>query len=140
MNIFVAKLSAGVTSDDLKELFEEYGEVVSANVIKDKFTGESKRFGFVEMGNEEEAQKAISELDGCEYDKSVIVVKKAEPREDRPRTGGGGFNRGGGGGNRGGFGGGNNRSGGGGYRGGDNRGGGDRGGFGGNKFGGNKNY
>jgi RNA recognition motif-containing protein len=133
MNIFVAKLSAGVSSDDLKELFEEYGEVVSANVIKDKFTGESKRFGFVEMGNEEEAQKAISELDGCEYDKSVIVVKKAEPREDRPRTGGGGFNRGGGGGgNRGGFGGGNNRTGGGGYRGGDNRGG-DRGGFGGNK-------
>ncbi len=131
MNIFVAKLSAGVSSDDLRELFEEYGEVVSANVIKDKFTGESKRFGFVEMANEEEAQKAITELDGCEYDKSVIVVKKAEPREDRPRTGGGGFNRGGGGGSRGGFGGGNNRSGGGGgYRGGENRGGGDRGGSG----------
>jgi RNA recognition motif-containing protein len=133
MNIFVAKLSAGVSSDDLKELFEEYGEVVSANVIKDKFTGESKRFGFVEMSNEEEAQKAITELDGCEYDKSVIVVKKAEPREDRPRTGG--FNRGGGGGgNRGGFGGGNNRTGGGGYRGGENRGGGDRGGFGGRSY------
>lgn len=130
MNIFVAKLSAGVSSDDLKELFEEYGEVVSANVIKDKFTGESKRFGFVEMGNDEEAQKAITELDGCEYDKSVIVVKKAEPREDRPRTGGG-FNRGGGGGSRGGFGGGNSRpGGGGGYRGGENRGGGDRGGSG----------
>ena len=98
MNIFVAKLSSGVSGDDLKELFEEYGEVVSANVIKDKFTGESKRFGFVEMSNDEEAQKAIEGLDGCEYDKSVIVVKKAEPREDRPR--GGGFNSGG---NRGGF-------------------------------------
>jgi RNA recognition motif-containing protein len=98
MNIFVAKLSSGVTGDDLKELFEEYGEVVSSNVIKDKFTGESKRFGFVEMSNEEEALKAIEALDGCEYDRSVIVVKKAEPREDRPR-GGGGF----GGGSRGGF-------------------------------------
>lgn len=97
MNIFVAKLSSGVTGDDLRELFEEYGEVVSSNVIKDKFTGESKRFGFVEMTNEEDALKAIEALDGCEYDRSVIVVKKAEPREDRPR--GGGF----GGGNRGGF-------------------------------------
>lgn len=121
MNIFVAKLSTGITSDDLKELFEEYGEVASANVIKDKFTGESKRFGFVEMKNDEEAEKAIAELDGCEYDKSVIVVKKAEPREERPRSGG--FNRGGG--NRGGFGGGQNRGG----FGGGNRGGGDRGGY-----------
>jgi RNA recognition motif-containing protein len=112
MNIFVAKLSSGVSGDDLKELFEEYGEVVSANVIKDKFTGESKRFGFVEMSNDEEAQKAIDGLDGCEYDKSVIVVKKAEPREERPR--GGGFNSGG---NRGGF------------RRDDNRGGGDRGNY-----------
>ncbi len=118
MNIFVAKLSGGITSDDLRELFEEYGEVVSANVIKDKFTGESKRFGFVEMKSEEEGEKAIAELDGVEYDKSVIVVKKAEPREERPRSGG--FNRGGGGGSRGGFGGGQNRGGGygGGYNGG----------------------
>ena len=137
MNIFVAKLSGGVTSDDLKELFEEYGEVVSANVIKDKFTGESKRFGFVEMKNEEDGEKAIAELDGCEYDKSVIVVKKAEPREERPRTGGfnrGGGNRGGGGNNRGGFGGGQSRGGYGG--GGNNRG----GGYGGGRQGGSQKY
>lgn len=135
MNIFVAKLSGGVSSDDLRELFEEYGEVVSANVIKDKFTGESKRFGFVEMKSEEEGEKAIAELDGCEYDKSVIVVKKAEPREERPRSGGfnrggggGGFNRGGGGGfNRGGNGGGYNR-------------GGDRGGYSGGRQGGSQKY
>jgi RNA recognition motif-containing protein len=130
MNIFVAKLSGGITSDDLRELFEEYGEVVSANVIKDKFTGESKRFGFVEMKSEEEGEKAIAELDGVEYDKSVIVVKKAEPREERPRSGG--FNRGGGGGNRGGFGGGQNR--GGGY------GGGNRGGYSGGREGGSQKY
>lgn len=129
MNIFVAKLSAGVSSDDLKELFEEYGEVTSANVIKDKFTGESKRFGFVEMSNDEEAEKAIAELDGCEYDKSVIVVKKAEPREERPRSGG--FRSGGG--NRGGFGGGQNR--GGGYGGGQSR-----GGYSGGRQGGSQKY
>ena len=87
MNIFVAKLSAGITSDDLRELFEEFGEVDSAKVITDKFTGESKRFGFVEMKNDEEAEKAIAELDGVEYDNSVIVVKKAEPRENRPQKG-----------------------------------------------------
>lgn len=128
MNIFVAKLSSGVTSDDLRELFEEYGEVTSANVIKDKFTGESKRFGFVEMSNDEEAEKAIAELDGCEFDKSVIVVKKAEPREERPRSGG--FRSGGG--NRGGFGGGQNR---GGFGGGQSR-----GGYSGNRQGGSQKY
>jgi RNA recognition motif-containing protein len=98
-NIFVAKLSGGVTSDDLKELFEAYGEVKSANVIMDKYTGQSKRFGFVEMEDDEAAAKAIEELDGSEYDRSTIVVKVAEPRENRSR---GGFNRGGG--NRGGYG------------------------------------
>ena len=128
MFIFVAKLSSGVTSDDLRELFEEYGEVTSANVIKDKFTGESKRFGFVEMSNDEEAEKAIAELDGCEFDKSVIVVKKAEPREERPRSGG--FRSGGG--NRGGFGGGQNR---GGFGGGQSR-----GGYSGNRQGGSQKY
>jgi len=96
MNIFVAKLSSSTTSDDLRTLFEEYGEVVSANVIMDKVTGYSKKYGFVEMKNDNEAQKAISELNECEYDNSQIVVKKARPREagnDRPRGGGGGGNR-----------------------------------------------
>ena len=94
MNIFVAKLSGNTTSEDLKDLFEEYGEVSSAKVIFDRETGNSKRFGFVEMDNDEEASKAIEELDECEFDDSTIVVKKAKPREER---GGGGGNRRGGG-------------------------------------------
>ena len=68
MNIFVAKLSSSTTSEDLQELFTDYGTVTSAKVITDKFTGESKRFGFVEMDKKEDAIKAIDELDQCEYD------------------------------------------------------------------------
>jgi RNA recognition motif-containing protein len=82
MNIFVAKLSSSTSSDDLRTLFEEYGEVNSAAVITDKITGHSKRFGFVEMQNDHEAQAAINDLNECEYDHSVIVVKKARPREE----------------------------------------------------------
>lgn len=84
MNIFVAKLSSRTTSDDLKTLFEEYGEVTSANVITDRMTGYSKKFGFVEMKNDEEANKAIAELDNCDYDNSQIVVKQARPRSESP--------------------------------------------------------
>lgn len=82
MNIFVAKLSSNTTSDDLRTLFEEYGEVTSANVITDRMTGYSKKFGFVEMKNNDEANKAIKELDSCQYDNSEIVVKQARPREE----------------------------------------------------------
>jgi uncharacterized membrane protein YgcG len=115
MNIFAAKLSFDTQSDDLREAFEEFGEVSSANVIMDKFTGRSKGFGFVEMPNEDEARKAIAEMNDSELDGRTIVVKKAEPREDRGGGGGGGgYNRGGGGGggyNRGGGGGGGDRGG-----------------------------
>jgi RNA recognition motif-containing protein len=101
MNIFVAKLSSATTSEDLQELFEDYGEVVSAKVITDKFTGESKKFGFVEMRNKDEAFKAIDELNECEYDNSTIVVKKAKPKtEGGDRNGGGGGSSRFGGGNR----------------------------------------
>ena len=115
MNIFAAKLSFDTQSEDLREAFEEFGEVSSASVITDKFTGKSKGFGFVEMPNDEEASKAISELNDSTLDGRTIVVKKAEPRENRDSRGGGGggFNRGGGGG-----GGGYNRGGGGGNGGG----------------------
>ncbi len=82
MNIFVAKLSPATTGEDLKDLFEEYGEIVSAKVIIDKFTQESKRFGFVEMKNKEEAIKAIAELDQCEYDNSTIVVQESQPKSN----------------------------------------------------------
>ncbi len=122
MNIFAAKLSFDTQSDDLREAFEAYGEVSSANVITDKMTGRSKGFGFVEMPNDDEARKAIAELNDSELDGRTIVVKKAEPREDRDSRGGGY-----GGGNRGGYGGGGNRGGGyGGNRGGGGYGGGNR--------------
>lgn len=135
MNIYISNLSFDVNDSDLRELFEEYGAVSSAKVITDKFSGKSRGFGFVEMDNDEEGQKAIDELNQAEYDGKVINVSVAKPREERPDRkrsfgGGGGGSRGGfgggGGGNRGGFGGGGNRGGGfGGNRGG---GGGDRGG------------
>ncbi len=130
MNIYISNLSFDVNDNDLKELFEEYGEVSSAKVITDKFSGKSRGFGFVEMANDEEGRKAIEELNQAEYDGKTINVSVAKPREDRPeRKPFGGGNRGGGGfggGNRGG-GYGGNRGGGGGFGGG-NRGGGDRGG------------
>ncbi len=83
MNIFVAKLSWDTQSDDLRDAFEEFGEVSSANVIMDKFTGKSKGFGFVEMDNDTEASEAISQLNDTELDGRTIVVKKAEPRKER---------------------------------------------------------
>ena len=86
MNIFVAKLDYRVDSDDLRNLFEEYGEVVSAKVITDKFTGESKRFGFVEMKTKDEAHNAIRELNNADVQGRTIVVKEAEKREDRPKS------------------------------------------------------
>lgn len=83
MNIFVAKLSWDTQSDDLRDAFEEFGEVSSANVIMDKFTGKSKGFGFVEMDNDTEAAEAIHQLNDTELDGRTIVVKKAEPRKER---------------------------------------------------------
>lgn len=127
MNIFISNLSWGVNDNDLKELFVEYGEIASAKVITDKFTGRSRGFGFVEMPNEEEAKKAIEELNQAQFDGKVITVNEAKPREDRPAGGGsrGGFRGGNGGGSRGGFGGGDRGRGGynGGGSGGFNRGG-----------------
>lgn len=102
MNIFVAKLSFNVNDEDLNQLFAEYGEVSSARVVTDKFTGRSKGYGFVEMPDDEAANKAIKELHECEYDGRVIAVSEARPKEERPysqsRPGGGygGGNRGGG--------------------------------------------
>ncbi len=138
MNIFVAKLNFDTTEDTLRGAFEEFGEVSSCSIVMDKFTGRSKGFGFVEMPNDDEGQKAIDALNETDFDGRTIVAKVAEPRESRGAGGGGsrgGF--GGGGGNRGGGGGfGGNRGGGGGYGGGG--GGGCRGGFGGGGGGGSR--
>ena len=81
MNIFVARLDYGVTSEDLRAVFEDFGEVESANVIMDKMTGRSKGFGFVEMENEEDAQRSINDLNGTSLRGREIVVKVAESRE-----------------------------------------------------------
>ncbi|MDD3078016.1 MAG: RNA-binding protein [Paludibacter sp.] len=83
MNIFVAKLSFGTTDEDLKQLFGEYGEVSSAHVVTDKMTGRSKGYGFIEMPDDEAANKAIKELNECEYDGRVIAVSQARPREEK---------------------------------------------------------
>ena len=89
MNIFVAKLNFDTQEDDLRDAFEEFGVVDSVKIIMDKFTSRSKGFGFVEMPNDEEAQAAIADLDDQEFDGRTIVVKKAEPRENRGNGGGG---------------------------------------------------
>ena len=86
MNIFVAGLSYQITEADLKELFEEYGEVSSAKIIFDRETRRSKGYGFVEMLNDEEGQHAIDELNDAEYDGRTLSVSVARPRADRPRN------------------------------------------------------
>jgi RNA recognition motif-containing protein len=116
MNIFVGSLPYSLQEADLQELFEAYGEVTTVKIIIDRESGRSKGFGFVEMSDDEAAQKAISGLNGSEISGRSIAVSQAEDKKpgDRRSGGGGGF----GGGNRGGGGGGysrdNNRGGGGG--------------------------
>ena len=120
MNIFVGSLPFSIEEADLRESFEAYGAVDSVKIITDKFTGRSKGFGFVEMPNDEEALKAIEELNGATVDGRTIVVNKSEPKPEgerrsfnNNRSGVSGYN-----------GGGNSRG-----RGGENRGGGNRGGY-----------
>ncbi|NLY00499.1 MAG: RNA-binding protein [Rhodopirellula sp.] len=100
MKLYVGNLSFQTTDSTLRELFEEYGKVDSAQVIMDRDSGRSKGFGFVEMPDSQEAQAAISALNGKDHDGRPLTVNEARPREDR----GGG--RSGGGGGRGGYGGG----------------------------------
>ena len=111
--LFVGNLSFNTTEGDVLDLFKQAGNVSSCELIVDKFTSKSRGFAFVTMGSQEEATKAVSELNGKELDGRALTVNEARPREDRPR--GGGFGGGGGGG---GFGGG---GGGGGGRGGERR-------------------
>ena len=85
MNIYVGNLSYGVTEDELQQLFVEYGSVVSANLIMDRDTGNPKGFGFVEMENQADAEKAIKELDGSSIKGRNIKVNQARPRNDKSR-------------------------------------------------------
>lgn len=99
MNIYIGNLPFNLGEEDLREIFEEYGEVASAKIIMDKFTGRSKGFGFVEMEDDAEANKAIEELNNAEVAGRNIKVNESKPRENNNRGGGGGgYNRGGGGG------------------------------------------
>ncbi len=88
MNIFIGSLPFAIRDEELKQIFEEYGEVSSARVITDKFTQRSKGFGFVVIEDEAAAKKAVEELNGAELSGRTIVVNEAKPREERPRTGG----------------------------------------------------
>jgi len=110
--LYVGNLNFRVSNEDLDSLFASYGQVRSAQVITDRDTGRSKGFGFVEMASDQEAQAAISALNGSEFQGRPLTVNEARPREDR--GGGGGGYGGGGGGGRGGYGGGGGRPGGGG--------------------------
>jgi RNA recognition motif-containing protein len=117
MNIFIGNLSRQVSDADLREAFEAHGAVASANVIKDKFTGESRGFGFVEMADQAQANAAIAALNGKDLKGRALNVAEAKPRTEGGggggRSGGGGYG-GGGGRSSGGYGGGGNRAGGGG--------------------------
>ncbi|MCG8377427.1 MAG: RNA-binding protein [Chlorobiales bacterium] len=84
MNIYIGNLEYGVTEDQLRDAFAEFGEVSSSNIITDKFTGRSKGFGFVEMPNDEEANTAIDALNDTELSGRPIRVNQARPREERP--------------------------------------------------------
>lgn len=101
--LYVGGLPYSTTEQQLSELFAQQGSVTSAKVITDKFTGQSRGFGFVEMSTEEEAQKAITALNGTQLDGRTMTVNEAKPQEKRS-GGGGGYGGGGGGGDRGGAG------------------------------------
>ena len=114
MNIYVANLPYSSGDDELRSQFEAFGSVDSATVIKDRDTGRSRGFGFVEMPNKEEAEAAIEQLNGTEMGGRPLTVNEARPRGERSGGGGGGGGYRGGGGGGGGYGGGGNRGGGGG--------------------------
>ena len=112
--LYCGNLSYDVSSPDLEQLFSQFGSVESAEVITDRGSGRSKGFGFVEMGNDAEAQAAIEGLNEKDHEGRPLTVNEAKPRENRGGGGGGGGYGGGGGGGRGGGGGGRGGYGGGG--------------------------
>ncbi|MDH5696569.1 MAG: RNA-binding protein [Dehalococcoidia bacterium] len=98
MNIYVGNLSREVTEAELRQEFEAFGQVTSVNIIKDRYSGESRGFGFVEMATKSEAQAAINELNGKSLGERTLSVSEARPRTEggrRPYGGGGGFGGGG---------------------------------------------
>jgi len=98
MNIYAGNLAPETTDDDLRQAFEAFGQVSTATVVKDKFSGESRGFGFVEMPSKTEAQNAIEQMNDTDLKGRTIVVNEARPKADRGKGGGGGRERGGSGG------------------------------------------
>jgi RNA recognition motif-containing protein len=107
MNIYIGNLSRETTEDELRQAFEAFGQVTSVNIIKDRYSGESRGFGFVEMATKSEAQAAINGLNGTTLGERTLSVNEARPRSEGGGGGGGGGRRPYGGG--GGFGGGGRR-------------------------------
>ena len=85
MNIYVGNLDYKVNEDDLMEIFKEYGGVSSCRIITDKYNGRSKGFGFVEMEDQDQAKKAISELNGASYENRDMIVNEAKPKKTSER-------------------------------------------------------
>ena len=110
MNIYVGNLSYNTTDEDLRQAFSAHGEVTAVNIIKDRFSGESRGFGFVEMATNEEAQAAIANLNGTEMGGRTLNVNEARPRSEGGSGGGGGRGGDRGGERRGGGGGGGRRN------------------------------
>ena len=96
MNIYVGNLPKTVEEETVRKLFEEHGEVTEVKLIKDRFSGELRGFGFIEMPSKTDAQKAIQEVDGTELEGQTLIVNEARPRSDRSgsRQRGGGGSRG----------------------------------------------
>jgi len=90
MNIYVGNLNYDTTEDELKQAFEQYGQVESVKIITDKYSGRSKGFGFIEMPSDDEGRAAIEGLDGSDLGGRNLKVNEAKPREDRGNRGGGG--------------------------------------------------
>ena len=108
--LYVGNLSYNVTGSELQEIFSPHGAVQSAEIIADRETGQSKGFGFVQMGSDDEAKTAIGALNGKEVGGRALTVNEAKPRSERPRSGGGQSSGAHGGGGRGNGGGGFGRS------------------------------
>jgi RNA recognition motif-containing protein len=85
MNIYLGNLSYSATENTIRDLFEGFGQVTTAKIVTDKFTGSSRGFGFVEMPNDDEAQKAIAELNGKDFQGRKIVANESRPRETTGR-------------------------------------------------------
>jgi cold-inducible RNA-binding protein len=99
-NLYVGNLSHGTTEAELRTAFQAHGEVEKVSIVTDRETGRARGFGFVEMTNAGEAEKAIAAMNGTQLDGRALTVNEAKPKTDRPRSGGGGQKFGGGGGGR----------------------------------------